>query len=97
MLYLLTPEQDYKVQLIAGYVVPYDSSAYLIAKDAEDRDTLIQMAKEKSTFQADVEIQESDRLLTLSTCVYDYYNARYLLIGVMREIGKYQPVEIVAD
>lgn len=89
-MYLLTPEQDYKVILVAGYVVPSNASAYMIAESPEERDALIEKARAKSTFQADVEILETDRLLTLSTCVTDYQNARYMLLGVMREIGPYQ-------
>lgn len=95
VMYLLTPAQDYKIVLIAGYVVPSVSDSYLIAENADERDALIQKALEKSTFKADVEILETDRLLTLSTCTSDYQNARYILLGVMREIGKYQvPVDI---
>ena len=96
-MYLLTPEQDYKIVLIAGYVVPSNSGSYMIAESAEERDALIEKAREKSTFQADVEILETDRLLTMSTCVTDYQNARYMLLGVMREIGKYQAPEEILE
>ena len=96
-MYLLTPEQDYKIVLIAGYVVPSNSGSYMIAESPEERDALIEKAKAKSTFQADVEILETDRLLTMSTCVTDYQNARYMLLGVMREIGKYQAPEEILE
>lgn len=96
-MYLLTPEQDYKIILVAGYVVPSNASAYMIAENAEERDALIERALAKSTFQADVEILETDRLLTLSTCVTDYQNARYMLLGVMREIGPYQAAEEIPE
>lgn len=97
VMYLLTPEQNYKVVLIAGYVVPSNASAYMIAENAEERDALIERARAKSTFQADVEILETDRLLTMSTCVTDYQNARYMLLGVMREIGPYRPEPVIEE
>ena len=96
-MYLLNPEQDYKIVLIAGYVVPSNASAYMIAENVEERDALIERALAKSTFKTDVEILETDRLLTMSTCVTDYQNARYMLIGVMREIGPYQPAEAAEE
>ena len=34
-----------------------------------------------STFESPVEINANDRIVTLSTCVYDYENARYVLFG----------------
>lgn len=90
VMYLLTPEQAYKVQLIAGYTTPSDSDAYSIAKATpKERADYIEQVKEKSTFTADVNILPSDRLLTLSTCARDYANARYVLVGVLREIGQY--------
>ena len=88
VLYLLTPEQDYKVVLIAGYVTPSTSDAYTIPEMVEERDKLAEKAISASTFQTDVEVAEEDRLLSLSTCVYDYENARYVLVGVLRPIGK---------
>ena len=97
VMYLMTPEQDYKVVLIAGYVVPSNASAYMIAENEEERDMLIEKARAKSTFQADVEILETDRLLTMSTCVTDYQSARYMLLGVMREIGPYQHTEDISE
>lgn len=96
-LYLLTPAMDYKIVLVAGYVTPSSSEAYMIAESPEERDALIEKARAGSTFQADVEILETDRLVSLSTCVYDFANARYVLVGVLREIGAYQVPEAAVD
>lgn len=44
----------------------------------EDR---IETARKKPLFQGKVEVDDSDRLSTLSICSYEFDNARYLLIG----------------
>ncbi len=86
--YFLTPEQDYKIVLIGGYTVPgSDKDTYGIPGSSEERDVLIERARQNSTFQTDVEISETDKLTTLSTCAYEYDGARYVLVGVLRELA----------
>ena len=43
-----------------------------------------------SDFKSDVEINEKDKFMTLSTCAYEYDGARYILMGVLREIKWYK-------
>ena len=97
VMYLLTPTQDYKILLFAGYVTPSNSDTYFIAENTEERDLLIEKALSNTTFLSDVEILDTDRIITMSTCVYDFTNARYVVLGVMREVGKYQPPEMIED
>ncbi|MDO5546712.1 MAG: class B sortase [Eubacteriales bacterium] len=94
VMYLLTPEQDYKVVLFAGFVTPAVSSTYNILETVEERDALINKARSASTFQTEVEVTETDRVLSLSTCVYDYEDARYVLLGVLRPIGESQELTV---
>ncbi len=87
--YLLTPDKDYKIELIGGYTTSTDSSlTYSILATSEERDRLIEQVQRTSTFQADVQISDQDRLITLSTCAYDFENARYVLIGVLHELDR---------
>lgn len=88
VLWFLTPEQDYKIELIAGYVTPSTSDVY---KDFYSKDELnahIKDSMEKSTFVSGVNITEVDSIVTLSTCSYEYSTARYVLIGNIKEINK---------
>lgn len=87
-LYLLTPKADYKIELLAGYVTHATSEAYAIPGTQEEKDKLIQTSLTKSDFAADVEIVENENLITLSTCSYEYDNARYVLVGVLKELAK---------
>ncbi len=87
VMYLLTPMQNYKIELVAGYVTSFNSEIYGIKKSIEERNTLLQTALDKSDFNSAADINDDDQLITLSTCSYEYENARYVLIGVLREIA----------
>ena len=80
-MWLLTPEGDYRVELVAGYVTSADSGVYDFDQSEEAVLAAVQRAMERSTFTSGAEIAEGDRFLTLSTCSYAYDDARYVLIG----------------
>lgn len=81
VMWLLTPDRNYKVELVAGYVTPTTSDVYSFDQSEEEVFAAVRQAVEKSTFTADAETAQGDRFLTLSTCSYEYDNARYVLIG----------------
>lgn len=82
-MYYLTPEKSYKLELFSGYTTNIDSDIYeLTTLDQNKIDEL----KKVSDFKNSVEVKEEDKILTLSTCAYDYEDARYILMGVLKEI-----------
>lgn len=83
-LYLLTPEGDYRVEIVAGYEVDDNSLLYALPDSASEREALISYAMEHSAFDSGVEVTPEDRLLVLSTCAYDFEGARFVLLGVLR-------------
>ena len=88
IMYLLTPETDYRVDLFAGYVTPSDSEAYQLQFSEDEKQQFIEQAKEQSDFTADVEVSADDCLLVLSTCSYEYSDARYVRIGKLTELSQ---------
>lgn len=82
-MYYLTPEKSYKLELFSGYTTNIDSDIYDLTKLDQNK---IDELKRKSDFENDIEVKEEDKILTLSTCAYDYEDARYILMGVLREI-----------
>ena len=82
VLYLNTPTQNYRVEVFSGFITPADSAAYTMrfADDAEYAAYLEKM-KGFSDFECDVEIGPEDRMIMLSTCTYEYDNARYVVMG----------------
>lgn len=84
--YLSTPDKDYKIELIAGYVTPSNSNLYNIGNSREERDIQISNAINNSTFTSNLQVLETDKLITLSTCSNEYENARFVLLGVLKEV-----------
>lgn len=87
VMWLLTPEQNYKIELFAGFVTPSDSESYDVICNMNDWKQYIEDALQKSTFTANVESEGIERIITLSTCSYEYGNARYVLLGRLEECG----------
>lgn len=81
LMWLLTPDGNYKVELIAGYVTSSTSEIYSFGQAEEEVLALAEQSIEKSTFTSDFQVLQGDRFVTLSTCSYEYDNARYVLIG----------------
>ena len=86
VMYLLTEDCTYEIRLIGGHVTPADAEIYMIPKTVEERDQLIHSVSRASSFDSDPEIGNEEKLITLSTCVYDYENSRYVLVGALHKM-----------
>lgn len=82
---LMTPEKNYKIEFFSGYVanVEQDAWDYYFDTDEKFEEWLIS-SKSKSNFASDIVPTVDDEILTFSTCTYEFENARYVLVGVMR-------------
>lgn len=77
VLYLFTPEWEYKIELIAGFVSKPTGEVYKTEQSAAKIPEYCTL----STFVSYVQPGEEDAYITLSTCSYEYENARYVVIG----------------
>lgn len=77
-MYLYTPNQLYKVNLFAGMVTPHDSAVYSYSLSSD----YIKECIANSTFKSSVGTPTGN-ILTLSTCAYDFEDARYVVMGEM--------------
>lgn len=82
VLYLFTPEAEYRIELIAGFVSKPTGDVYNTEQIYEQ---MIEYGS-LSTFESLIKPCVGDRYITLSTCSYEYENARYVVIGTIDEI-----------
>lgn len=82
---LLTPDGKYEVLFFSGYVSDTASKAWEIDfADITFEEWLLEIATH-SYFKSDVVPGAEDRVVTLSTCTYEFDDARFVLHGVIRE------------
>ena len=74
--YLYTPSQTYKVNLFAGCIVTHDADVYSTSLSS----SYLQECINNSTFKSSYGVPTGN-ILTLSTCDYDFDNARYVVMG----------------
>ena len=77
ILYFLTPDANYIIELCAGAVVNRNSDIY---QTMPTENTIAEIVS-KSTFTSSAKITHDDEIITLSTCSYEFNNARYIIIG----------------
>jgi sortase B len=86
IMYYLTPTGNYKLELVVGVVVKSDDRLYELGQDKTMLLSVVNRHKEHSTFLSPVQLSEEDVIVTLSTCSYEFDNARYVLIGKLMPI-----------
>lgn len=83
-MYLYTEEGNYKVYLKYGCVIGAGEWSENFFTHEDKLDSLLSYAKENTTFESKVDYTDSDKFLVLSTCSYEFDDARYVVIGVMK-------------
>lgn len=83
-LMLMTPNQNYMVELFAGYVANVKDNAWEVGtRDELTWESWMAAAIDRSTFTSDVSPAGNEKILTLSTCSYEFSNARFVVLGVL--------------
>ena len=82
-MWLLTPRQNYRIDLFAGYLTSAVSDVYTVYQGYGTLlEAYLQQAADSSDFASDVVIpEEGFSYIVLSTCEYQFENARYVLHG----------------
>lgn len=82
---LMTPQQNFVVEIFAGYVANVKDEAWKVDFGTMDEyETWIRKTIEKSCIQTGIVPAATDRILTLSTCSYEFDNARFVLLGILQ-------------
>lgn len=88
-MWYLTPTQNYRLELVSGFVATETDPVYNLFLTQDEMRVYLKDALEKSTFkpQKQYYLDTVDRIIVLSTCAYEFNNARYILIAVPIPIG----------
>ncbi|MBO5129023.1 MAG: class B sortase [Oscillospiraceae bacterium] len=81
---LLTPDGDYRIVFFSGYVLKVSGQdAWRTSFTESLYEEWLEDITEKSMFECDIVPETTDRILTLSTCSYEFANARFVLHGIL--------------
>lgn len=84
VMWILTPEQDYMLVLVAGQHTSAYSDMYTIYHESDEEfREYIKEAIENSDFKTEVDAPLDKRYVMLSTCAYIFDNARYVIHGLL--------------
>ena len=82
---LVTPTAYYRVQFFSGYVSDNWSNAWDLDLDDTNYTAWLKGILEKSCFNTNYVPNLDDNIITLSTCTYEFSNAKFLLHGYISE------------
>lgn len=80
-IFYLTPENNYKIELITGNVVNSNDQIYNPDLTSKEMIEILNKYKKTAAFKSSVEFTEEDKFITLSTCSYEYDEARFIVVG----------------
>ena len=82
---IMTPNGNFEFQVIGGYVAHLSDAAWQL-EFANDKDfgAWLEASLEKSTVDAAVIPESGAKIITLSTCSYEFSNARFVLICIVK-------------
>ena len=81
-MYIYTPSQNYKLELFAGFVCEHDDEIYSTSLTQAQLEAMAA----KSDFKANIGVP-TGKTVTLSTCSYEFSDARYVVIGALTPIS----------
>ena len=84
-MYLYTEDGGYRIDLLYGCLIAegkWREQGFMFAANSE---ALLSYAAYNSTFDSETVYREGDRIIALSTCSYEFDDARYVVLGVLRK------------
>ncbi len=83
---LVTPDASYDVIVFAAVTIPADSDKYQIEFSGEqDKQDYLDWIQKKTELKTDVEVGPEDRIVMMSTCTYEFDEARLVVYGKLQK------------
>lgn len=76
-----TEQDDYEIVIAYGFLMSSEDWRENQFVRDENTDELLNYARQNTTFDSGVEITANDKIMTFSTCSYEYNDANYMIIG----------------
>lgn len=87
VLYYLTPDKDYRIDLFAGFTTDAGADIYRTEFESIEKfEEFLQEIKAKSSFESGVAVTGDDNIVMLSTCSYEFNDARYVVFGKLTSL-----------
>lgn len=88
VMYLNTPTQNYKIEIFSAYTTDAESDTYKMFFESEaDFARNLDDWRVHSLVSTNVDVSVDDRVITLSTCTYEFYNARFVIQGKLTPVN----------
>ncbi len=83
-MWYLTPERNYRLDILMGYIAGEKDEVYALFENVQQMREYLHKVEEKSTFKPKVkyDLDKLNSVIVLSTCAYEFKNARYIVIAV---------------
>ena len=81
-MYLYTEQGNYRIDLMYGFVLTANQWMEHGFMYSDNVEALLEYAMKNTTFQSHAKFRQGSRVLALSTCSYEFDDARYVVIGV---------------
>ena len=83
---IITPDAKYKAEVFSAYIANTTYSSWDMTFDGDDIYLQwLETLQSRSYFHRDVGLTAEDRILTLSTCTYEFEDARFIVHAILRE------------
>ena len=83
---LITPEAEYELLIFGVLTVDADSDMYQFSfADQEEKEDYLDRIRENSELDTEVSVTAEDRIVMLSTCTYEFEDARLVVYGKLVE------------
>ena len=78
---ILTPEKNFRFEVVSGYVAQVTDPAWqLYFESDEDYEAWRRKTMKRSVIGGEFALEPTDRFITLSTCSYEFDDARFVLV-----------------
>ncbi len=83
---LVTPTHKYKIRLFSAYIASVDGNSWQLDFEDQSFSDWLEEIDEASDIKSEYAPGEGDRILTLSTCAYDFYLAKLVVHGYVERV-----------